>query len=188
MKTILFFQSSFCESNQRQLAGVYAFARTVDWNVQIVEYGTPVAKLRKPDLKALFSFWKPDGCIVDCGGAVTTFSLADFRKIPTVFIDRHPSTIERGAVCVTSDSVAIAEVAARELLPGGFASYAYVDWFLPHAWSTERGDEFAKIVECNGKRFFRIGFIIDLIRNMQFFQKSGQCFFAPAGNGKIRFR
>ncbi|MBQ0033223.1 MAG: substrate-binding domain-containing protein [bacterium] len=155
MKTILFFQSSFCESNQRQLAGVYAFARTVDWNVQIVEYGATAAKLRKPDLKALFSFWEPDGCIVDCGGAVTTFSLADFRRIPTVFIDRYPSTIERGAICVTSDSAAIAEVATKELLPGGFASYAYVDWFLPHEWSNERGDEFAKIMECNGKILFR---------------------------------
>lgn len=156
MKTILFFQSSFCESNQRQLAGVYDFARKMDWHVQIVEYGTPVVKRQKPDLKALFAFWNPDGCIVDCGGTFERlFSLSDFRRIPVVFIDRHPTTIERGAFCVTSDSADIARIAARELLPRGFASYAYVDWHLPHAWSNERGDAFAKLVALNGKRFFR---------------------------------
>lgn len=155
MKTILFFQTSFCDSNQRQLAGVYDFARKADWNVQIVEYGTTVTKRPKPDVTALFSFWNPDGCIVDCGGAVELFSLSDFKKMPTVFIDRHPSTIEKGAVCVTSDSAAIAKIAAKELLPRGFAAYAYVDWYLPLVWSDERGDEFERLVSLNGKRFFR---------------------------------
>lgn len=155
MKTVLFFQASFCDSNQRQLAGVYDFARKARWNVQVVEYGATFSKKRKPDVKALKAFWNPDGCIVDCGGAVEVLKLADFGKTPTVFLDRHPASIEKGAVCVASDSAAIAKIAARELLSGGFAAYAYVDWYLPIEWSDERGDAFERIVACNGKRFFR---------------------------------
>ena len=155
MKTVLFFQASFCDSNQRQLAGVYDFARKAGWNVQVVEYGATFSKKRKPDVNALKAFWNPDGCIVDCGGAVEVLKLADFGKTPTVFLDRHPASIEKGAVCVASDSAAIAKIAARELLSGGFAAYAYVDWYLPIEWSDERGDAFERIVVCNGKRFFR---------------------------------
>lgn len=73
MKTVLYFQPSICESNQRQLAGVYAFARKAGWNVQVVEYDAKSSENR-PDIGALYSFWHPDGCIVDCGGQVHAFS------------------------------------------------------------------------------------------------------------------
>jgi len=155
VKTVLFFQTAFCDSNLRQLAGVCSYARRSDWNVQVVEYST-ASRQDKPDLRKLFSFWRPDGCIVDCGGGGgAALTLKDFGRIPTVFIDRHPQTIERGAVCVASDSEGIAAVAAKELLMGEFSSYAYVDWFHPHAWSTERGDAFRRAIALNGKRFFR---------------------------------
>lgn len=73
MKTVLFFQASFCDSNQRQRLGGYCE-------------------------------------------------------------DRRPRAAVGG---------------------GGFAAYAYVDWYLPIEWSDERGDAFERIVACNGKRFFR---------------------------------
>lgn len=155
MKTVLYFLPQFCDSNLRQLAGVYGFARKAGWNVQVVEYRAKTAEEDKPDINSLRSFWHPNGCIVDCGGTVGKLSKADFGKIPAVFIDRRPSPVEKGVVCVNSDSASIAKAAARELLPCGFDSYAYVDWFIPHAWSTERGDEFAKIVMADGKQFFR---------------------------------
>lgn len=154
-KTVLYFQTSFCDSNLQQRSGFYGFARKAGWFVHVIEYGAQVAEKPKPDTAELFGFWNPDGCVVDCGGADVLMTLADFRAVPTVFIDRHPSSIERGAVCVTHDSASIARLAARELLSLGLSAYAFVDWHLPTVWSDDRGDAFRRIVESNGARFFR---------------------------------
>ncbi len=147
--------ASFCAGNLQQRFGFDGFARAAGWLVHVIEYGEHVADGLKPVTAELFRFWNPDGCIAECGGTDDMLSLADFRSVPTVFLDRHPSTIEKGAVCVTHDSAAIARLAARELLSLGFSAYAFVDWFRPVVWSDERGDAFRRIVEGNGKRFFR---------------------------------
>lgn len=154
-KTVLYFQTSFCDSNLQQRAGFCGFAHKAGWFVHIIEYGSQVAKNPKPAMDELFGFWNPDGCVVDCGGADVMLSLADFRNIPTVFLDRHPSSIERGAVCVTHDSASVARLAARALMDLGLSAYAFVDWHLPVFWSADRGDAFRRIVESNGMRFFR---------------------------------
>ena len=154
-KTVLYFQTSFCDSNLQQRSGFYDFARKSGWFVHVIEYGSQVSEKPKPDTAELFGFWNPDGCVVDCGGADVILTLADFRAVPTVFIDKYPSSIERGAVCVAHDSASIARLAARELLNLGLSAYAFVDWHLPSVWSNDRGDAFRKIVESNGARFFR---------------------------------
>lgn len=154
-KTVLYFQTSFCDSNVQQRSGFYGFAHKAGWFVHVIEYGAQISEKPKPDTDELFAFWNPDGCVVDCGGADVMLTLADFRAVPTVFIDRNPSSIEHGAVCVTHDSASIARLAARELLNLGLAAYAFVDWHLPAVWSNERGDAFRRIVEGNGARFFR---------------------------------
>ena len=158
MKTILFFQTSFCESNQRQLAGVYAFARTVDWNVQIVEYGTTVAKSRKPDLKALFSFWKPDGCIVDCGRFPEVIDPAEFGDCPTVFLDHHPKSSRGRTGFVFSDAESVAALAARELMYSGYEDFAYFPFVQDLDWNRERGAAFAKFIGINRKRFHPVSY------------------------------
>ena len=154
-KTLLYFQTAFCDSNLQQRSGFCGFAHRAGWFVHVIEYGRADSEKSKPDMAELFGFWNPDGCVVDCGGAEGIMTLADFRNIPTVFIDRHPSSIERGAVCVTHDSVSIARLAARELMNLGLSAYAFVDWYIPVFWSDERGDAFRKIAESNGARFFR---------------------------------
>ena len=154
-KTVLYFQTSFCDSNLQQRSGFCSFAYDAGWFVNIIEYGTSRLKMPKPDMSKLFEFWNPDGCIVDCGGEEVMLTLADFSTVPVVFIDRHPSSIEHGAVCVTHDSASVATLAARELLNLGLSSYAFVDWHLPAFWSDDRGDAFQRIVESNGARFFR---------------------------------
>ena len=153
--TVLYFQTAFCDSNLQQRSGFYDFARKAGWFVNVIEYGPQLAGKPKPDMAELFEFWKPDGCVVDCGGADGLLSLSDFRVAPTVFVDRYTSSSERGAVCVTHDSVSVARLAARELLNLGLSAYAFVDWHLPAVWSKDRGDEFKRIIEGNGARFFR---------------------------------
>ena len=154
-KTILYFQTAFCDSNLHQRSGFCGFAHKAGWFVHVIEYGGMDSGKLKPDMAELFEFWNPDGCVVDCGGAEVMLTLADFRTVPTVFIDRHRSTIEHGAVCVTHDSVSITRLAARELMNLGLSAYAFVDWPLPVFWSEERGDAFRRVVESNGARFFR---------------------------------
>ena len=136
--------ASFCAGNLQQRFGFDGFARAAGWLVHVIEYGEHVADGLKPVTAELFRFWNPDGCIAECGGTDDMLSLADFRSVPTVFLDRHPSTIEKGAVCVTHDSAAIVRLAARELLSLGFSAYAFVDWFRPVVWSDERGDAFRR--------------------------------------------
>ena len=92
-KTVLYFQTSFCDSNLQQRLGLYDFARKAGWFVHVIEYGSQVSKKPKPDMAELFGFWNPDGCVVDCGGADVILTLEDFRAVPTVFIDKYLDVI-----------------------------------------------------------------------------------------------
>ena len=56
---------------------------------------------------------------------------------------------------VRSDPKSIAAIAARALLPSGYADFAFVPHFSPMPWSRERGDAFAHCIEVAGKRFHR---------------------------------
>ena len=160
MKTILFFESAFCQTNQTLQDGVRRYARAANWQVRTVEYGraardrTGDAGVKgSADIRRLAAFWKADGCIVDCGNEPTTFMAADFGRLPTVFLDRHPDTIESDAVCVSSDAESVASSAAQVLLELGFNDYAYVGWLEPVTWSEERETRFSEIVNLNGKAF-----------------------------------
>lgn len=157
-RVVLVFQGAFCQTNRLELDGIYRFAREAGWTVQTVEYDAAAesrhnrrARREAFDVKPLLAFWKPVGCIVECSGLAPKFELADFARTPTVFLDRHPATISKAAICVSSDAASIAECAARELLPLGFADYAYVPWPTRTLWSVERGDLFARHVQMNGK-------------------------------------
>ena len=165
MKTVLLFRSSFCRSNLLEHEGVFRFAKAHDWRIQTVEYMNAAQNryrvpndAAKPDVKSLIDIWHPDGCIAECGIAPRVLSKRDFGKTPVVFLDRDPDTVERGAVCVYSDSTAIASAAARELLQLELDEFAFIGWPDPVSWSENRGRSFESIIRKHGKnvRLFRI--------------------------------
>lgn len=159
MRTIFFLQSSDRPSNQAQLDGILRSAKSFGWNVRTMEFGMASPSHRPHDNLAEFrdnfrkmrEFWDPIGLIVDSGAAPNDFRKDEFG-IPTVFLDRHPCTIGRGAVCVYSDAKSIAQLAARELLALNAKSYAYVPFTDNLRWSHERGREFAAALKLNRVR------------------------------------
>lgn len=160
MKTVLLFRSSFCRSNRLEYDGVFAAAEERGWRVQTIEYRNAATNRYRlqdeaagPDVTTLLKFWNPDGCIVECGIAPRALMKKDFGKVPVVFLDRDPDTVEREAVCIHSDSDAIAETAARELLRLGLDDFAFLAWPEPVEWSEERGRRFGEIIRGHGKHF-----------------------------------
>ena len=158
MKTILFFQHSFCATNRDMLAGMREYASEADWRVQTIQYSYAAVvrhNAENPsriDVSALLDFWKPNGCIVEGqGGKGDTPKPGDFRKIPVVFLDRMPDSLPGKSLCVYSDSDSIANAAARELLSLGLESFAYVAWWKDNAWSRQRGEIFKKAIMAHGK-------------------------------------
>ena len=155
---VLLFRGSLCEMSCREFEGISKFAHTAGWSLQTIEFATAAdTRFREKtdcdvDVKALLRFWKPAGCIVECSGRASRLPPRLFGHVPVVFLDSHPSASGRGTVCVSSDAVAIASLAARELLSAGFQDYAYVPWPEDTVWSRERGEEFARLVRMNGKR------------------------------------
>lgn len=158
MKTVFYLQGSHCQSNVMELAGATRAAKAFDWNLRIIEYGDSMmnrwhlgaGESLRERVRSLADFWKPLGVIVDCGAAPTHFSKGEFAPLPTVFLDRHPSSIERGAACVYSDSDDIGGTAARELMSLGNRTFAFAPWPDPLPWSVGRGTAFANALRMNG--------------------------------------
>ena len=176
MKTILLFRSSFCRSNLLEHEGVFRYAREHNWRVQTVEYmNAAINRFRTQkddpasDIASLLKLWRPDGCIVECGIAPDTFHKRDFGRTHVVFLDRDPDTIERGAVCVYSDSDEIAATAAKELLRLGIEDFACIGWPDALSWSEGRGKVFASIIRRHGKnvRLFRMPKTDDPVSDME---------------------
>lgn len=158
MKSILYFQPSLCASNNAELNGVFRYARSSGWQVHVVPYGAAgdnrqhgAGARAKPDVRTLRALWRADGAIVDCGAAPKVLSPADFVRFPTVFLD-YPGA--QDVPKVETDSTAIAETAARELLRLPCAACAFVPWRDPLKWSVERGVAFERIVRMNGREIF----------------------------------
>ena len=61
--TILFFQPSYLEHNRRKLDGVYRYARSAGWRVQVVAYGESAVSRAggAMDIARLLELWRPDG-------------------------------------------------------------------------------------------------------------------------------
>ena len=155
MKTILYFQSSTCASNRAKLDGVSRFARSFGWHIAVILFGEAARshlqqRCEKPNIRELARFWQAEGAIVDSGDAPDELNVRDFGRLPVVFLDKkHAGT----APCVASDSLAIAELAAHELLMADCAAYGFVPWLTPLSWSLERGREFAARIRLNNKPF-----------------------------------
>ncbi|MGI5869847.1 MAG: substrate-binding domain-containing protein [Kiritimatiellia bacterium] len=176
-KKILVLKSSAGDFSRQMVEGIQKFARTTDWHLQTVEYAKEesgghrlVCVLMGSDIEDLLDFWKPDGCIVECGKPVNLLGPADFQNCPTVFFSRHPSADHPGMVCIYSDAESIVKLAARELLTTGYKDFAYVPWTEDTPWSVERGEAFAKIIRLNGKALHVFDYLAESHGRARFFE------------------
>lgn len=161
---VLVLQRSILKRDRDEMSGIYDYAQRAGWSVQTVEYGTATVSRfhssfgeNRRNIRSLLDFWRPAGCIVECGGEPPDITSRLFGNVPVVFLDCPQSIRGRRVSCVCSDAKSIAEYAARSLLQLGFGNYAYVQWPKDTHWSRERGELFGKIVEQNGKSFCRFG-------------------------------
>ena len=145
MTTWLYFQSESKTSAGEKLGGVQSVAARFGWHVQIVE-GIPAAR----KIKSFVSFWNPDGAIVECGGTASDVDPSAFGHLPVVFFDHDPRVLPANAFCVTHDSAATGRLAARELMEGGAANFAFVPYPHRRFWSEERERGYVEALSLNG--------------------------------------
>ena len=155
MKTVLYFQFSFCNDNNTKFEGVCRYAKAARWQIRPVPYADAAANrvpLQKVpdavDVRALIDFWKPDGAIVDCGPNSASLGPKNFPGLPVVFLDCMPM---KDAIVVTYDSTSVVDLAVRELLGLDCVAYGYVPFVRDTAWSRERGAAFVAGMELNGR-------------------------------------
>ena len=127
-RTVLAFRASEAVNSRRHFEGVFRYAREHGWNVHAFEYGgrqgdplewkDPESGLRT-GLKELLDFWRPEGCVVDCGAVERPLPPEAFGRIPVVFLDLYGDGGHSAAAAISSDDKGIASVAACELLKLG---------------------------------------------------------------------
>ena len=157
MKTILLFLSGYSQAEKRGRDEIMGFARRARWRVQCVSYAQAeasryslVKNFGTRDIGGLLDFWKPDGCIVECGAAPRCLQPVDFAGVPAVFLDRDPTTLDEAATCICSDNGKIAAAAFEELWSTGVRNFAYAGWYSPVYWSRQRQEAFAAILASRG--------------------------------------
>ena len=70
--------------------------------------------------------------------------------MPTVYLDRNPRTMPADTSCVSHDSVATGQLAAKELLVTGHPHFAFVPYPQPRFWSDDRERGFRDALALNG--------------------------------------
>lgn len=148
MKTVLFFISSTRHTCGNRLEGIYRYACTRGWHVQVVERA-----FRKVNVRDQLDFWKPIGIIAECGSGADELNAAAFGNVPAVYFDADRAV--RGEGCyIGSDSSAIGRLAARHLLSLDLPNYAFAAFRLPLFWARERREAFVEAIETAGKGSF----------------------------------
>ena len=150
MDSILFVRTY---SNKRpayseRLSGAMSVAHEYDWRIQTVD------KPNHGKISALIDLWHPHGAIVESAADAQRFPSSLFGGIPVVYLDAHHSDIARmdGRIgCVEHDPNATARIAAKELLSGDCASYAFIPNFFAVPWSRAREAAFRETLALNGK-------------------------------------
>ena len=155
--TILYFQPSLLENNRRKMDGVYRYARSARWHVQVVAYGEAAmsraggnGQLDAADVIRLLELWRPDGVVVDYMSMVNPLDARAFDGVPTVFLGQPP--VSR-SLSVSIDNEAIAATAAKLLLSLKCESFVFVPYQENAKWSELRERAFAEIVRINGRRY-----------------------------------
>ncbi len=150
MDTILFIRtySSMRPVYAERLVGAIEAAHARGWRIQTVD------KPNHDKIESLLDLWNPSGIIVESGSMERKFPVSLFRRLPVVYLDaRHESLSGmRGRIgCVEHDGTTAARIAAKELLSGDCASYAFVPNFVSEAWSRDREATFRQTLDLHNK-------------------------------------
>lgn len=147
MKVVLFFTSASRHSCRKRLNGAQRYFKDTDIQVQVVE-----RNYHKVNVRKLLDFWKPVGCIAECGSGAEELSPKLFGKLPVVYLDEDPAAGLKNRFTVNPDIAESATIAAKQLLSFGFDSYAFVGFKKPLFWSIEREKVFASAIELNSRQ------------------------------------
>lgn len=128
---------------ERGLVGARDIASKLGWVVRDFDLSSAL-------LPRLVEFWKPAGVIIECGEMTRPVDVRPFGKTPVVFIDRDPSTLEKGGFNVLQNAVLTGEVAARELMLTGYRQFAFVPFAGKWWWNDERLLGFSNALALNG--------------------------------------
>ena len=144
-----------------QFSGVTRYAQEHNWRVIPINCRVNDSELVHADTQTTLRFenlknaWHPDGVIVDTAAAAIAYAKWHRLGIPLVFPDHRPEDIGADAVCVASDSRAIAAAAAHELFSLGYPNYAFAPGIYGKtSWCQERAAEFRRIVKSANGQFF----------------------------------
>lgn len=149
MKTVLFIVSATRFSCRKRLNGAFRFFKGTNYRLQVIE-----RRYKKIPIKKILDFWKPVGCIAECGSGADELKQSAFGKVPVVYLDLKPSASKFVKYSVRSDSRLPGELAARELLKLGVENFGFVGFTKRYYWSVEREKAFAEAIKMNGKNFW----------------------------------
>lgn len=187
-RKIIYFSTSRHQTPRQEYRSFFHYGGEHGWDIHFVMYpeASPMrTEWTESEAKIVadaLALYHPDGCLVDCGLSIQ-MRLAYFRRIPTVFLSRPPSTIESGAVCVWSDSRVIAAEAEQQLSRLGFSDMAFVSFPDECSWSEGRREAFREIVLEHGIGYheIRLPKFNCSVRKSSGFAKWLQCLPKPCG-------
>ena len=142
--TVIVFRTGVLGTWREKYGGIAAYAKSAGWVLQPVD-----ARAGKPDIRAIFDFWKPVGAIVEASGTPDMFRGKDFTGVPVVFMNPE-QTVHGSFSAVISDSAEIAKLAAAELMETNPASLVCVEWYRPLYWSDTKRDAMRRIAAMHG--------------------------------------
>ena len=145
-KNILLLQYTTGESCRKMLKGAQRYA-----NIRNKWEFTAISNCENiPSVKELLKFWKPDGCIADCGGIAGAFRPKDFGDIPLVMLNRSADETNDSIPSVFHDQRETAKLATKEILRLSRGSLAFVSWIKNTKWSQQRETEFVATAKMHG--------------------------------------
>jgi LacI family transcriptional regulator len=145
-KKILFLQYTNGESCRKMLKGAQRYANIRNrWEFSAIANCKSV-----PSIKALLKFWKPDGCIADCGGIGRAFRPKDFGTIPLVMLNRSADETNDDIPSVFHNQRESAQLAIKEILRLSRNGLAFVSWITNTKWSQMRESEFVEAMRMHG--------------------------------------
>ncbi len=146
MDTILLFQHMDQYASLLRLEGITSVAKKAGWTVQV--FGEKIGEQKLRDLK---NFWHPIGTILSVNDSVDEFDARLFSPRDTVILDCFSKDALERFPSVITDSSAVTELAAKELLGGDCESYGFVPWPSFRLWSENRRQHLSRLLSEHGK-------------------------------------
>ena len=136
MKNVIFLAHTINKHNAIKLDSIYTAAKARGWSVHEAEFGWTAWSTDD-----IVSTLKPDGIILDGGRLSGDIDLRPLRKIPAVYLDTD-FPAPPGNFTIRSDAVAIADMAADELLASEPVEAAFFSLSPLKRWSRLRAARF----------------------------------------------